>query len=64
MYQNLFPNLQILETYSELVTYCKKMLDVVGFSTENFLYDRETKMLKPYIVNTDKKPILDQEWIR
>ncbi|XP_045483761.1 uncharacterized protein K02A2.6-like [Harmonia axyridis] len=64
MFKNFFPTLQIKKTDLKLVTYCKKVLDVVGYSRMGCIYETETHILNLYIVNTDRKPILGREWIR
>ncbi|XP_045473436.1 uncharacterized protein K02A2.6-like [Harmonia axyridis] len=64
MFKNFFPTLQIKKTDLKLVTYCKKVLDVVGYSRVGCIYETETHILNLYIVNTDRKPILGREWIR
>ncbi|XP_044764494.1 uncharacterized protein K02A2.6-like [Coccinella septempunctata] len=64
LFKKSFPKLEIHKTDLKLVTYCKRVLDVVGFSRVKCVYEGKLKHLNVYIVNTDRLPILGREWIR
>ncbi|XP_031332533.1 uncharacterized protein K02A2.6-like [Photinus pyralis] len=63
-FKQLFPNIQVENTNLQLVTYCKRELDVVGFVSVTVTYNTVQKILNLYIVKSDRKPLLGREWIR
>ncbi|XP_011859929.1 PREDICTED: uncharacterized protein K02A2.6-like [Vollenhovia emeryi] len=62
--QSLLPNIQLMKSDLQLVTYCKTVITVIGYARVNVRYRQVTKTLNIYVSKTRKEPLMGREWIR
>ncbi|XP_017482654.1 PREDICTED: uncharacterized protein K02A2.6-like [Rhagoletis zephyria] len=56
--------MQLNTTKTELVSYCGTPLECLGYSWVRVSIERCDKILKLYVVRSDRKPLLGRKWLR
>lgn len=62
--KNNLPNIEIKKSNLQLIAYCKTTITVMGYAEVRVRYQNIIKVLRMYIVDTDREPLMGREWIR